>query len=109
MAQGIVKSYDTGNTLYQQRARIRGTAIQIQNPTTGEWATDTAHADSAKEAVESTGNGLYFFDLSDLPQDWYILRIFLQAGASPAADDTLLDSGMIHCPPISPMMLGSAV
>jgi hypothetical protein len=108
MAQGFMKHTTSGKTFYQRRVRLDGTTIMVQNPTTGAWANNTSWANSAKAITELSGMGSYLIDLSDLPQMWLDLLIYEQLGASPDASDTLVDSGSIHTPVISPMMMGSA-
>jgi len=93
MANEIQTDYTAGNTLY---AIIRNAAGQVWRPA-GQafenWGADTHDASDYAIALTDTSGSRYVGDVdANLPAGEYAIQCFVQAGATPADTDTLLDS-----------------
>lgn len=96
MANKIHVDYTSGNTLYAVIRNSSGKVWFITGQVFEDWGTDGRDADDYDIALSDKSGSMYVGDFdANIPLGRYSIQIFLQAGANPAAGDTIVGSDKV--------------
>lgn len=93
MANEIHANYESGNTLYAVVRNKDGEVWYVGGWIFDAWGTNGRNAEDYSISLADKSGSLYVgsFDIN-IPPGRYCIQVFLQAGASPADGDSLIES-----------------
>ena len=93
MANEIHTNYESGNTLYAVVRNKDGYVWYVNGHVFETWGTDSRNAEDYSASLTDKSGSLYVgsFDVN-IPQGRYCIQVYLQSGANPAVDDSLIES-----------------